>query len=288
MKASVVLIAFAALAVAAPAQTPAEPGNSATANATVQAQEAVGVPAELSKRIDSKDAKVGAEVEAKTAADARLADGTRLPRGTRLVGHITDVTPKSHDSHDGRVAFTFDHAVLRDGHEVAIHAWMQALSAPAPIASNNDDMIGGSGAGGAGMGGSPGGGGGMMGGSQASGARGNTGPGGMVNNTPGGALGQPGSAGSGAGPGPGAGDASGLPGGNPSGPGANSGLGPRGQVRNLPGVIFWTASVSGSGPTNSTAVATATVLNAQGKNVTLDGGSQMMLAVIPQPATPAQ
>jgi hypothetical protein len=297
MRSQLTLLAVAAFAVAACAQTPAGGAESAgaapqSANATVQAQEAVGVPVELSKKIDSKDAKVGDEVDAKTASDVRLADGTRVPRGSKIVGHVTDVTAKSHDNHDGRVAFTLDHVVLKDGHQIAIHAWMQAIAAPAPL-SGADDMIGASGAGESsrgGPGGSAVGGGGVMGGSQAGAARGSTGPGGIVGTAggaAGGALGQAGSTASGLGANTNAslgGNAGALNG----AAGAASGLGPTGPVRNLSGVTFWTVSASGSGPTTSATVATSTVLNAQGKNVTLDSGSQMVLAVIPQPAAPAQ
>jgi len=77
-----------------------------TSASTIQATR---ISAELAKKIDAKDAKVGDEVVAKTTSEARLADGTKLPKGSKLVGHVTDVQAKSHDNHDSHVAFAFDH-----------------------------------------------------------------------------------------------------------------------------------------------------------------------------------
>src|ERR1700744_5716102 len=44
------------------------------------------VSAELTRRIDTRNAKVGDQVLARTTSDTRLSDGTRLPRGTKLAG----------------------------------------------------------------------------------------------------------------------------------------------------------------------------------------------------------
>ena len=102
--------------------------------ATASAAEASNVSAELTRKVDSKDAKVGDAVEGKTTSAARLADGTKLPKGTRLVGHITEVSPRSSAQKTSRLAFGFDRAVMRDGSEVPIHATLTSLSAPAPVA----------------------------------------------------------------------------------------------------------------------------------------------------------
>jgi hypothetical protein len=110
--------------------------------ATASAEQAANVSAQLTKSIDSKHAKVGEEVLAKTTRNATLADGTKLPKGSRLIGHVTQVQAKSRAQHDGQLAFSFDHAILRNGREVPIHAVMESIAAPAPLTAS-DDMMGG-------------------------------------------------------------------------------------------------------------------------------------------------
>jgi hypothetical protein len=105
--------------------------------AGASAMQASNVSAELAQKIDSKNAKVGDEVVARTTSTAQL-EGTKLPKGTRLMGKVSDVQAKSHEQHDGRLGFTFDRAVLRDGQEIPIHATLRSISAPASVAAMGD------------------------------------------------------------------------------------------------------------------------------------------------------
>ncbi|HKR26184.1 MAG TPA: hypothetical protein VJS11_01975, partial [Acidobacteriaceae bacterium] len=149
MKTSLTLFALTAFAVAAGAQsTTVQGAASATENASAagqagqmsaSARQATQVSAVLSKGIDSKNAKVGDEVMAKTTSEARLADGTKIPKGSRLVGHVTEVQPKSHENRDGHVAFCFDHAVLKGGQEIPVHVLMRSIAAPAALSASADD-----------------------------------------------------------------------------------------------------------------------------------------------------
>jgi len=100
------------------------------------------VSAELAQKIDSKHAKVGDEVVARTTSATQV-QGTKLPKGTRLMGKVTEVQAKSGEQHDGRLGFAFDRAVLRDGSEIPIHATLQSISAPPAVAamgSASDDF----------------------------------------------------------------------------------------------------------------------------------------------------
>ena len=104
--------------------------------------QASNVSAELAQKIDSKNAKVGDEVVARTTSAAQL-EGTKLPKGTRLMGKVTEVQAKSREQHDGQLAFAFDRAVLRDGREIPIHASLRSISAPvsaAAMADSSDDF----------------------------------------------------------------------------------------------------------------------------------------------------
>lgn len=97
------------------------------------ASQATNVSAELTRNLDSKHAKVGDPVEAKTTSKALLADGTKLPKGTKLIGHVTQVSRRTKAHKTSQLAFAFDHALLRNGRQVPIHAVLRSLSAPAPM-----------------------------------------------------------------------------------------------------------------------------------------------------------
>ncbi len=112
-------------------------------NSSASAAQASNLSAELTKGINSKNAKVGDEVIARTTSNAQLADGTRLPKGSRLVGKVTDVQAESSADHASHLAFAFDHAVLHDGRQIPIHAALQSISAPinASAMSSQDDSL---------------------------------------------------------------------------------------------------------------------------------------------------
>ncbi len=225
------------------------------ANAVVEGQkasaaQATNLSAELTRKVDTKNAKVGDEVVARTTSAAQLSDGTKLPKGTRLLGKVTDVQAKSAEQKESRLAFTFDRAVLRSGRTLPIHATVMSLSAPvsaAAMAENDDSMSAGpapapvaASAGGRASGG------GLLGGGALRGAGSALGG---VTSTAGNTL------------------------------HTTTALGSqavhqttdtvREQVTNMPGVNF----TSEAGASNSAE------LNAQGKNISLATGTQMMLNV---------
>jgi hypothetical protein len=286
MKAQMAWIAVAVLAAAVSATGQSSPGASEAGSASAQAgqasasaAQATSVSAELTKKIDSKDAKVGDEVAAKTTTEARLADGTKLPKGSKLVGHVTDVQAKSHDNHDSHLAFAFDHAVSKDGREVPVQAMMRSISVPTPVSSPDDMMAGGGLQGGGARAGAPGGGPGLPNGVAAT-AHNATGPSGPTSIAAAGGLNN---ATSGI-----DGTANGAAGGTAlnGGAGLNGGLGAAMPVGNLAGVTFATvgatAGASSGGVGGAAGTSMATMLTGHGKNVTLDSGVQMTLSVAPR------
>jgi hypothetical protein len=106
-----------------------------------QAQTMSNITVELSKKIDTKSAHVGDAVEVKTTAAATLPDGTPLPKGSKLTGKLTEVRAKSNTDKTARLAFTLDKAVLHDGHEVAIHTTLAAMSVPSLAADNSTGTV---------------------------------------------------------------------------------------------------------------------------------------------------
>jgi hypothetical protein len=285
-------MALFAMALSAQTSTGASEAGSAAAqagNGSASAAQAASVSAELTKGIDSKNAKAGDPVFAKTMSDTRLADGTRIPKGSKLLGHVTDAQAKTKDNRNGYVGFCFDHAVLKDGHEVPVNAMVRTLAAPAmPLdAAGTDDPMAGGGMQGANSGAR---GGGLASTGPSSGGRGVSGVTGSVAGT---AASGVNSAGSGingtvngaAGDGPALGTDIRAAGGAANGA-AGAGMGASAQVGNLPGVTFATvrveASAENAGANASGGATTGTMLTGHNKNATLDSGSVMTMSVTPR------
>jgi len=102
-------------------------------HATANATEGSEMNATLSKPVDARRAEPGDEVTATLAHDATANDGTRMPRGTKLVGHVTEAQPRERRSGSAsgdassRLGIVFDKAVLSDGREVPMTATIQAV-----------------------------------------------------------------------------------------------------------------------------------------------------------------
>jgi hypothetical protein len=114
------------------ARTTAPP--SAQSNAVIE-RYMTSVETELTGRLDSRNAAVGQQVTAKTLGPAKLADGTALPRGTRLVGHVTRVQAHTQDQPYAKLAISFDRAELKDGQSVALRSVIRMVTPPASAAA---------------------------------------------------------------------------------------------------------------------------------------------------------
>jgi hypothetical protein len=118
------------------------------------------VSGELRGKLDAKSARPGDQVIVKTTQKTMLADGTEIPKGTRLVGHVTEAQEHAKGHAESQIGIAFDRAELKGGRSIPIHSAIRSI-APAPSAmasmANNDDL-------GAGGGGMAGGGRGMVGG----------------------------------------------------------------------------------------------------------------------------
>lgn len=117
--------------------------------ASSHAYEMTSVTGELEGKLDAKHARVGDRVVLKTTEKVHTADGTVIPRGTRLVGHVTQV--QAHDSAhaDSQMGIAFDRAELKNGQSIAIHTLIRGVN-PSPGAMamnsmNNDDPMSGMG-----------------------------------------------------------------------------------------------------------------------------------------------
>ncbi len=148
-----ILFASAALPLAAQQPTaPGQPANPVTQQQTPQAAqpnpatnpEAAAPPmnvgpmspvkGELVSKLDSKSAKVGDDVVVKTKDSVKTADGTEIPKGSKLMGHVI-ATHASEGGTNAQVALEFDRIELKGGQSLAVHSQIQSISPPSGEAS---------------------------------------------------------------------------------------------------------------------------------------------------------
>ncbi len=96
--------------------------------ATSHAWEMSAVTGELEGKLDSKTAKAGDRVVLKTAEKVQTSDGAVIPRGSRLVGHITEVQAYGGQHGPARIAIAFDHAELKNGQSIAVYTLIRGVN----------------------------------------------------------------------------------------------------------------------------------------------------------------
>jgi hypothetical protein len=119
-------------------QTSTMPGqqNSPAATPAAPAIELSPVNGELVSKLDSKTAKTGDSVVVQTNASAKTADGTEIPKGSKLVGHVLAAKP-SGAGENSQVALQFDHIELKGGQSIAVHSQIQSIAPAGGAASTS-------------------------------------------------------------------------------------------------------------------------------------------------------
>lgn len=85
------------------------------------------VTGELQGKLDSKSARVGEPVVLRTTEKMKTADGFVLPRGSRLIGHVTEVQAHSKGQEQSSLGIAFDRAELKNGQSFAIHSVIESV-----------------------------------------------------------------------------------------------------------------------------------------------------------------
>lgn len=119
-----------------PSGTEAATTSSPTANPAASAVEMSPINGELVSKLDSKTAKTGDSVVVQTKASAKTADGTEIPKGSKLVGHVIGAQPGG-AGENSQVALLFDHLELKGGQSVPIHSQIQSISPAGGAASTS-------------------------------------------------------------------------------------------------------------------------------------------------------
>jgi hypothetical protein len=140
--------ANASTASSAQAQTGAGQANAGLASGTA-------MNAELTRPVDSKKAKPGDEVTGHTTEPVKSEGKTVIPRGSKLVGHVTQASARANGEAESTLGVVFDKAILKNGQEVPVNAAIQALAAArssAAITGSDIDSVGSAGGSAAGSG----------------------------------------------------------------------------------------------------------------------------------------
>ena len=110
--------------------------------------------AELSHPIAAKKNKPGDAVTARTTEAAKSEGKVVIPKGSKLVGHVTEAKARSKGEAESALGIVFDKAILKSGREIPLSVTVQAVGAAQSAASSSlagDDLSsGGAIAGGAG------------------------------------------------------------------------------------------------------------------------------------------
>jgi len=98
----------------------------ASPDATATA-EMTPVNGELISKLDSKTAKSGDSVVVQTKTSVKTPEGTEIPKGSKLIGHVIDVQPSA-AGQTSQVALLLDHVELQGGQSVPVHSQIQSVA----------------------------------------------------------------------------------------------------------------------------------------------------------------
>jgi len=101
--------------------------------------------AALSSPIDSKKCKPGDPVNARTTEAAKSDGKTVIPKGSKLVGHVTQASARAKGESESSLGIVFDKAILKSGQEiplnnVTIQAIASAESGASAAGAEMDNM----------------------------------------------------------------------------------------------------------------------------------------------------
>jgi hypothetical protein len=111
-------------------------------NARLNASLADGsqIVAELSSSVDSKKIKQGDAVTARTTADIRADGKTIIPKGTKLIGHVTEAAARAKGGADSSLGIAFDKAILKGGEELPLNVAIVAVAPPPSSTTPGQNM----------------------------------------------------------------------------------------------------------------------------------------------------
>src|SRR5262249_26295665 len=99
------------------------------------------VHAALTKPVDARKNKPGDEEVAKTTQDVKSNGQVIIPRGSKIVGHVTEAKARAKGQENSSLGLAFDHAVLKNGTTVPVSFAVQAIGSSNAAAQAQDDFL---------------------------------------------------------------------------------------------------------------------------------------------------
>jgi hypothetical protein len=132
------LFALASFPLLAQQPSPANqpPPSNQAASPAAPVVEMSPVTGELVSKLDSKTAKPGDSIVVQTKTSVNTADGTEIPKGSKLMGHVMAVHPSA-SGDNSQVALQFDHVELKGGQSVPVHSQIQSITPAGGAASTS-------------------------------------------------------------------------------------------------------------------------------------------------------
>ena len=125
-------------------QTQAQTSGNASASTSASAQNGqanaalasgTAFNAALSSPIDSKKCKPGDPVNAHSTEAVKSEGKMVIPKGSKLVGHVTQASARANGESESSLGVVFDKAILKNGQEIPLNAGIQALASAQSSAS---------------------------------------------------------------------------------------------------------------------------------------------------------
>jgi hypothetical protein len=124
-------------------------GNTSTATSAKSGQSSVSlssgaaINASLSEPVDAKKNKPGDRVTAKTTEATKSEGSVVIPKGSKLVGHVTECKQRNKDEKESSLGIVFEKAILKNGEEIPLNVTIRALAAAQTAAASSfgaDDL----------------------------------------------------------------------------------------------------------------------------------------------------
>ena len=93
----------------------------------------------LTSSLESRSATAGQEFTLKTISDVTVDGELIIPRGSRVLGHVTEAVTKGKDQSQSELSLVIEKAVRPNGSEVPLQGIIAALAAPPQNNSLSDD-----------------------------------------------------------------------------------------------------------------------------------------------------
>lgn len=126
-----------ALAIMAPGSSGQAPGASQSRpvaqSANGMQSATTDVLAELTKSVNTKKVQTGDVIKAAVTQDVLLHGQIVIPRGSKLIGHITEAKVRSQNDKESLLGLIFDKVLLKGGREIDFNGTVGALAPPAPM-----------------------------------------------------------------------------------------------------------------------------------------------------------